>query len=76
MRKATMPVLNKAGKTVIPVTVTSVYALAPNGSKGATASRPGSPTTFQPYYDTDLQEQVFYHAGRSRWENHMGEARP
>lgn len=76
MRKATMPVLDKTGKTITPVQAVSAYALAPNGSKGVTGSRPSTPPHLTPYYDTDLTETVFYHAGRARWESFTGDARP
>lgn len=75
MRKATFPVLTRAGNTVVPIPPTSVYALAPNGARGTTAGRPGAPGPRQPYYDTDLQETVYYSAERTRREDHVGGAR-
>lgn len=75
MRKATMPVLDKAGKTIIPVQALSAFAVAANGTKGVTAARPASPPHATPYYDTDLTETVYYNRTRTRWENHVGDAR-
>lgn len=74
MRKATFPVLNGLGATIIPVPPVSVYAHAA-GEGGTTAARPVSPGPRQSYYDTDLQEEIVYNSGRARWENYMGESR-
>ena len=76
MRKATFPVLNGLGATLVAVPPISSYAFRPSvGEGGNTASRPGSPTARQSYYDTDLLEEIFYNVGRSRWENYMGDTR-
>ena len=76
MRKATFPVLDGLGRTIVPVPPVSAYAYLPvAGEGGTTASRPVSPGPRQSYYDTDLQEEIFYHVGRARWENYMGDSR-
>lgn len=76
MRKATFPVLDGNGKTIVPVPPVSIYAYYPvAGEGGTTAARPVSPGPRQSYYDTDLQEEIVYNSGRARWENYMGESR-
>lgn len=73
MRKATFPVLDGNGKTIVPVPPVSGYATSDGGLVGTTAQRPVTPPHMTDYYDTDLLEEIFYHAGRARWESFIGD---
>lgn len=76
MRKATFPVLDGLGRTIIPVPPVSAYAYLPVAAEGgSTANRPVSPGPRQSYYDTNLLEEIVYNAGRAQWENFIGAAR-
>lgn len=72
---ATLPVLSGTGKTLVPIPPVSVYAISDQGSRGTTAQRPVTPPTHTEFYDTDLQELVYYRTQRARWETFTGEAR-
>lgn len=72
-RVATLPVLSGSGKTLVPVPPVSPYAYAPSQLRGTTAQRPATPPTHTPYYDTDLQELIYYRTCNARWENALGD---
>lgn len=75
-RVATLPVRDGNNAIIVPVPPVSLYAYYPvAGEGGTTANRPVSPTPRQAYYDTDLQEEIFYSVERTRWESYMGDSR-
>lgn len=74
MRAATFPVRNGNNVVIVPARVVSAYDRAPSGLLGATGARPSTPPAMTPFYDTTLQETVYFKGG-STWTDHMGVTR-
>lgn len=73
---ATLPVRDGNAKIIVPVPPVSLYAYPLGvGAGGTTAQRPVAPPHQTDYYDTDLQELVYYNRDRTRWESFRGDLR-